>query len=406
MWKTRSATRQVTDERPPPSDDAVDRPRQGRTNMQHTSQATDLERRQRKIDFDVLAPLTAMALVVAITAIFIAIATNGDDSAPAAAATSMTMPDGSTMSATGSTSTSSAQAPATDLKADFTMPAYDPRTEPVKAGPKTFELTASERKVKVGSKVYEMWTFNNTVPGPILRAVVGDRITIKVHNDGKSMLPHSVDMHASRMTLGGGAVQVPPGKSGSYTFTADYPGVFMYHCATAPVLHHIGMGMYGMLIVQPKDGFGAKMPEYAFVQSELYATPSDIDTQHSDALAFNGIPSQYADHPIQLPADSDVRVFMLNAGPSELSSFHVVGTIFDRVLTDGNPRNASYGRQALGIPASGSGEFEMHLTGEGQYPFVTHQFDQAAKGGVGMFITGDGKPGPGGVKDAGANGHH
>jgi nitrite reductase (NO-forming) len=400
MWETRSIARFSPDEIGSTHRDALVR-HELEPRMNDTSRSADLERRQRKIDFDVLAPLTALALVVAITAIFIAIATNGDSSAAtpasAAAGSSSTMPmaDGSTMAT-----------PAPKLKADFTMPAYDPRTEPVKAGPKTFELTASERKIKVGSKVYEMWTFNNTVPGPILRAVVGDRITIKVKNDGKSMLPHSVDMHASRMTLGGGAVQVPPGKSGSYSFTADYPGVFMYHCATAPVLHHIGMGMYGMLIVQPKGGFGPKMREYAFVQSELYATPSDIDHQVSDALAFNGIPHQYADKPIKMPADSKVRVFMMNAGPSELSSFHVVGTVFDRVLADGNPRNASYGRQVLGVPASGSGIFEMQLKGEGQYPFVTHQFDQAAKGAVGMFVTGDGKPGPGGVTDAGANGHH
>jgi nitrite reductase (NO-forming) len=361
---------------------------------------------QRRIDFDVLAPLVVVGVLVSIVAIVMAFNANqGTESSAhvhAAAASSEATAGGYG----GGENTAPADR-VTDAKPDFTMKAYDPRTEPVKAGPKTFELTATEKNVKVGDKVYKMWTFNDSVPGPVLRAVVGDRITIKIHNAKDSTLPHSVDYHASRLTLGGGHVQVPPGKSGTFEFTAEYPGVFMYHCATAPVLHHIGMGMYGMLIVQPKEGFGKPMPEYALTQSELYATSADIDENRPDAMAFNGIPSQYANEPIVLPKDSDVRLFVLNAGPSEVSSFHVVGTIFDRVLTDGNPRNVSYGRQALGIPASGSGVFEMKLVDEGQYPFVTHQFNHAAKGAVGMLISGDGKPGPGALEgDPGANGHH
>lgn len=358
--------------------------------MKTPTQRHDTDGRQRRIDFDALAPLTILGLVVALVAMVVAFQAGGADdttnAAPAAA--------------------SSAAAPVNHAKPDFTMKAYDPVTKPVQAGPKTFELTATEKNIKVGDKTYKMWTFNNSVPGPVLRAVVGDKITIKISNDKGSSLPHSVDYHASRMSLGGGGLQVPPGKSGEFTFTAEYPGVFMYHCATAPVLHHIGMGMYGMLIVQPKEGFGAKMPEYAITQSELYASSEDIDTGHPDAMAFNGIPSQYATSPIKLPADAKVRLFVLNAGPSQISSFHVVGTIFDRVFEDGNPRNVSWGRQALAMPASGGGVFEMELKGEGKFPFVTHQFNHAAMGAIGVFLTGDGMPGPGAATDAGANGHH
>ena len=361
---------------------------------------TSLQARQRRIDFDVLAPLTVIGVLISLAAVGIAIAYgSGGSDADGTAAAPMSAAEMAAM-------TSSDGATTDPVKADFTMKAYDPATEPVKAGPKTFHLTATEKHIKVGDKTYAMWTFNNSVPGPVLRAVVGDKITIKIDNDKSSKLPHSVDFHAARLTLGGGHIQAAPGEGGTYTFTAEYPGVFMYHCATAPVLHHIGMGMYGMFIVQPKEGFGAPMPEYAITQSELYASPADIDTNHPDSMAFNGIPSQYAKSPIKLPANSPVRLFVLNAGPSQLSSFHVVGTVFDRVMADGNPRNLSWGRQALGIPASGSGVFEMVLKGEGQFPFVTHQFDQAAKGAVGMLLAGDGKPGPGGVDDPGANGHH
>ncbi len=319
------------------------------------------------------------------------------DSTPASAAQASPDPAGATQNIADTQ---------VDEPADLTMKPFNPVTKPVKPGNKTFVLTTTERVVQVGDKKLRMWTFNDSVPGPVLRAVVGDTITIKIKNDKSSKYLHSVDYHASRLTLGGGHVQVPPGKEGEFTFKLEYPGVFMYHCATAPVLHHIGMGMYGMIIVQPKEGFGRPMPEFALTQSELYADEKAIEAKTPTAMAFNGLPSQYMKDPIRVPADSDVRLFVLNAGPSELSSFHVVGTIFDHVWADGNPRNATFGRQTYGLPASGSGVFEMKLVDEGQYPFVTHQFNHAAMGAIGMLISGDGKPGPGAVGNPSANGHH
>lgn len=353
-------------------------------------------KRQRRIDFDALAPLSIGALIVAVIAIGIAIASHQDAGTTSAAA------------AGDSATTTSATTPVADvkeLKPDFSAKEINPATSPVKAGPKTFELTATERKIKVGDKVYEQWTFNDQVPGPVMRVVVGDKVTIKIKNAGDSKLPHSVDYHSSRLTLGGGHVQVNPGETGTFEFTAEYPGVFMYHCATAPVLHHIGMGMYGMMIVQPKEGFGPDMPEYAIVQHELYASSKGIDDGAMDAMAFNGIPAHYTKMPIKVKKDARLRLFVLNAGPSQVSSFHVVGTVFDKVLDDGNPKNATFGRQALMMPASGGGVFEFQTVGEGLFPFVTHQFNHAAKGAIGMIIAGDGKPGPGKIDEA-KDGHH
>lgn len=359
----------------------------------HTPSPTE---RQRRVDFDVLAPLSIGALIVAVVAIGIAIASHQDSGTVSSAGAA----ESSTQAAATSETTKVA-----DVKPDFAAKEINPATQPVKAGPKTFELTATERKVKVGDKVYDQWTFNDQVPGPVMRVVVGDKVTIKIKNAGDSKLPHSVDYHSSRLTLGGGHVQVNPGETGTFEFTAEYPGVFMYHCATAPVLHHIGMGMYGMMIVQPKEGFGPEMPEYAIVQHELYASSKGIDDGQMDAMAFNGIPAHYTKMPIKVKKDARLRLFVLNAGPSQVSSFHVVGTVFDKVLDDGNPKNATFGRQALMMPASGGGVFEFQTVGEGLFPFVTHQFNHAAKGAIGMIIAGDGKPGPGKIDEA-KDGHH
>jgi nitrite reductase (NO-forming) len=360
----------------------------------------DQHSRQRRVDFDILAPLVFAGLLVSVIAIAIAFSAAQSDDAKAANGG-----DGGTAAYSTTAAAEPAAEDAEKLKADFKMKPYDPVTEPVQPGPKTFELTATEKVIDVDGKPMKLWTFNNTVPGPVLRVVVGDKVTITIKNAKDSKFLHSVDYHSSRLTLGGGHVQVKPGEEGTFEFTAEYPGVWMYHCATAPVLHHIGMGMYGMMIVQPKEGFGKPMPEYALLQSELYGSTEAIEAKAPAAMAFNGIPSQYAKAPIKVKADSEARLFVLNAGPSEISSFHVVGTIFDRVFADGNPRNVTWGRQALAMPASGGGVFEMKFVGEGQFPFVTHQFNHAAMGAVGMILAGDGKPGPGGVEDAGAHGH-
>jgi nitrite reductase (NO-forming) len=346
----------------------------------------------------VLAGVSFAALLASVLALAFTFSNDNSDAAASSAAPAAAAASGETQAAPAVREVSD--------PADLVMKPYDPVTKPVAAGDKTFELVTTEKVIQVGDKRLKMWTFNNSVPGPVLRAVVGDTITIKISNDASSTFHHSVDFHASRLTLGGGHVQVKPGGAGEYKFKLEYPGVFMYHCATAPVLQHIGMGMYGMIIVQPKEGFGGPMPEFAITQSELYASAADIEEKRPANVVFNGIPSQYAKNPIKLPANSKARLFVLNAGPSEVSSFHVVGTVFDRVFADGNPRNVTYGRQTFGLAASGSGVFEMELVGEGQFPMVTHQFNHAAKGAVGMFLAGDGKPGPGGLPDPASNGHH
>lgn len=339
-----------------------------------------------------LTPLLVLTSALAVLALAVALI--------AAQAPTPTSPPADRPASAPSAPASAELAAAKDGNWDMVATRIDPATAPVEAGPKTFHLTTSEHEVRIGEHVMTQWMFNEQVPGPVLRAVVGDAVTITISNDPSSRFLHSVDFHASQLTMGGGHVQVAPGKTGTFRFRANYPGVFMYHCATPPVLEHIGHGMYGMIIVQPKAGYGDRRPEYAFVQSELYRDFATMRAGTPGAVVLNGMPNQYFEQPIQLPKDAKIRVFYLNAGPSLLSSPHVVGTIFDRAYEDGNPLNISYGRQVLPLAASGSMVAEMLLVDEGKYPLVTHQFNHVASGALGLFVTGDGVPGAGSADDS------
>ena len=158
-------------------------------------------------------------------------------------------------------------------------------------------------------------------------------------------MSHSIDFHASQTAMNDQMVEIKPGATFTYTFTADYAGVWMYHCGTAPALHHIANGMYGMVIVEPKGGLPKVDQEVALVQSEWYlgaqkaagsTTPRPRPAAPApDFVVFNGVANQYKDNPIQVTTKGRVRVFVLDAGPNIDSSFHVVGTIFDTVIKEG-----------------------------------------------------------------------
>src|SRR5665811_839356 len=175
-------------------------------------------------------------------------------------------------------------------------------------------------------------------------------------------MSHSIDFHASQTAMDHQMVEIKPGATFTYTFTADYAGVWMYHCGTAPTIQHIANGMFGMVIVEPKGGFAKVDHEYAFVQSEWYlgaqGQPADYlkaaaGAPSPDFVVFNGVASQYKDNPIPVAAKDRIRIFILDAGPNIDSSFHVVGTIFDTVhkegisLLKGNPDG--WGSQAVDL---------------------------------------------------------
>jgi len=245
----------------------------------------------------------------------------------------------------------------------------------------------------------ELWTFDDLVPGPTLRGQVGDIFRITFSNDGD--MGHSIDFHASKVDPGTEMRTIQPGESLVYEFEAKHAGVWMYHCGSDPVLHHTGNGQYGALIVDPPD-LGEVDHEYVFVQSEFYLGPegepgslAKMQDEAWDIVAFNGYANAYVHDPItEVQPDERVRVWLLNAGPSENSAFHVIGSIFDTVYKEGayrlHPdRDAPGGAQALDLQPSQGGFVEFTFDTDGSYPFVTHKFANVPKGAVGMFLVGD-----------------
>ncbi len=256
-----------------------------------------------------------------------------------------------------------------------------------------FEVRQTRLAIAPGV-VYEAWTFNGRVPGPFVRVTVGDTMDFTLVNHG--MMPHSIDFHAAQIAPSRASTHVMPGDSIEFRWTPQVPGVFLYHCGTAPVAMHIANGMYGALIVDPATPLPPAR-EFVFVQGEWYTMPA-ADAKGAlqlnwnkllngapDYVSFNGIAAQYADHPISVKAGELLRFYVVDAGPNRISAFHVVGAIFSRVYPDAVPAHAWEGVQTATVPPGGGMIFETRLAEPGTYPFVTHAFADATNGAVGMF---------------------
>ncbi|GAB1692193.1 multicopper oxidase domain-containing protein [Krasilnikovia sp. M28-CT-15] len=236
-----------------------------------------------------------------------------------------------------------------------------------------------------------LWTFNGTAPGPVLRGRIGDTFEITLVNDGS--LDHGIDFHAGALAPDRPMRPINAGERLVYRFTATKAGIWMYHCSTMPMLHHIGNGMYGAVIIDP-PGLTPVDREYVLVQSELYlgadGQPGDLakmQAERPDAVVFNGYVAQYAHRPLTARAGDRVRFWVLDAGPNRISAFHVVGAHFDTVFTEGSlqlrPGSAG-GAQALPlVPASG-GYVETVFPEAGRYPFVSHVMVDAERGARGI----------------------
>jgi nitrite reductase (NO-forming) len=279
--------------------------------------------------------------------------------------------------------------------------AYDPALAPAPGGREhKLTLTATEGVMEVAPGVkQQMWSFQGKVPGPPLRGRVGDLFTITLVNDPKNKLGHSIDFHASKVAWNDEMRTINPGERLVYQFEAKHAGVYMYHCGTAPTLHHIGNGMYGAIVVDP-PGLAKVDHEYLLVQSELYLGPQGqpgslrkMQNESWDAVVFNGYATQYKFRPIRVEPNERVRVWVLDTGPSENSAFHIVGTVFDTTYKEGvyllRPGQDKGGAQVLDLQPAQGGFVEFTFDEPGLYPIVTHKFANVAKGALGLFQAGD-----------------
>jgi len=284
--------------------------------------------------------------------------------------------------------------------------------EPVKV----VRLDTSHKIIEIAPGVkFSAWTFGDQVPGPAIRARVGDKIRFSMTNRSEEAVPgigltaapmmHSMDFHAAMVSPQDKYRSVAPGQTIEFEFTLNYPGIFMYHCGTPMILEHIASGMYGAVIVEPRDGYPTKVDrEYLIIQSEFYAKPDAegrkidgaplyvLDNQRLRAAqpthtVFNGSHNGMMKKPLPAKSGERVRLFVLNAGPSKTSSFHVVGTIFDRVWLEGNPDNQMRGMQTVLLGSSNSAIVEMIIPEDGSYIMVDHHFANASQGAIGLIST-------------------
>jgi nitrite reductase (NO-forming) len=281
---------------------------------------------------------------------------------------------------------------------------YDATLPPIPAGDVVkVKMVMKDRVVEVAPGVkYRVWAFDGdySAPGPVVHVREGQTVEFTLENGGA--IPHSMDFHAARIAPNVAFRDVAPGESFTFRFKADDPGVFMYHCGTKPVLAHIANGMYGAIIVRP-----ANMPpadnEYVLVASEWYLNgdgvdePASLDMSKARAMmpdwtTFNGYANQYVTHPLTADPGDTTRFWVVAAGPTLDTNFHVVGTIFSRAWVNQDMTSPPQtGVQTVLVPAGGGAVFDVKIDDPGMYPFVSHAFAHVDLGQVGLLKVGDPK---------------
>lgn len=252
---------------------------------------------------------------------------------------------------------------------------------------------------------YNYWTFNGTVPGPFIRVREGDQVRVNIKNNETSLHPHNVDFHATTGPGGGAVVStVAPGETKSFSFKALNPGLYVYHCAVPNVAVHMTHGMYGLILVEPKEGLSKVDKEFYVVQGELYATgalgkkglqvfdgQAMLDSQPK-YLVFNGKTGALIDN-MEAKTGETVRIFLGNGGVNLTSSFHVIGEIFDTVYPEGGIGSETHKNiQSTLIPAGGSSIVEFKLEVPGNYTLVDHALARLDRGLWGVLkVTGEEK---------------
>ncbi len=247
---------------------------------------------------------------------------------------------------------------------------------------------------------YLFWTFGGSVPGSFIRIREGDMVEFTLANHPSSKMPHNIDLHAVTGPGGGAASSfTAPGHSSQFSFKALNPGLYVYHCATAPVPMHVGNGMYGMILVEPKEGLPPVDKEYYVMQGDFYTSgkygaeglqtfdQEKANDERPTYVVFNGsVGALVGDKAITAKVGETVRLYVGNGGPNLLSSFHVIGEIFDRIYPEGGTIASQRNVQTTLIPAGGSAMVEFKVEVPGTFIIVDHSLSRAFnKGALGML---------------------
>jgi nitrite reductase (NO-forming) len=261
-------------------------------------------------------------------------------------------------------------------------------------------METQEKVMRMADGVdYMFWTFGGQVPGQFMRVREGDEIEFNLSNSPDSKMPHNIDLHAVTGP-GGGAESsfTAPGHTSKFSFKALNPGLYVYHCATAPVGMHIGNGMYGLILVEPKAGLPKVDREYYVMQGDFYTKgkygeaglqPFDMEKavkEQPDYVVFNGsVGALNGEKAIKAKVGETVRLFVGNGGPNMVSSFHVIGEIFDKVYAEGG-KLENHNVQTTLVPAGGSAITEFKVDVPGTFIIVDHSIFRAFnKGALGML---------------------
>jgi len=316
-----------------------------------------------------------------------------------------------------------------------------PELAPLPPGNRTHKvrIDAMATEVEIANDIrFQAWTFGGHTPGPVLHVREGDRVEFTMKNRSAEEvtvteptpsgaapflealarldpqhakpaaypMPHAVDFHAAMVAMSDKWRSIQPGESIRFQWVANYPGIFIYHCGQPPVFQHMSMGQYGVVVVSPKNGYPTDVQvdhEWVIIQSEYYLKPGPVEggpyvldwdaalLKQPTVVAFNGHKTALIDRPLVAKAGDRVRLYVHNIGPTDTSSFHFIGTIFDRVWYEGNPHNEMRGMQTVLLGASNGAVVEFVVPEPGQYAFVDHEFADATKGAVGKLVT---DPGP------------
>lgn len=264
------------------------------------------------------------------------------------------------------------------------------------------DLTAQEVTGQLDDgTTYNYFTFNGTVPGPMLRVRAGDTVELQLANAAGNQFSHSIDLHAVTGPGGGHAfTETAPGKESSFTFKALKPGLFVYHCATPSVPHHIANGMYGLILVEPEGGLPPVDHEYYVMQGEIYTaqpygthglldfSPQKLSQESPEYYVFNGAAGALtkADNELSANIGDTVRIFFGVGGPNKTSSFHIIGEMFDRVYNLGSLTTPPLTDvQTISVPPGGAAIVELRVDVPGKYILVDHALSRMERGLAGYL---------------------